>query len=161
MTIGDGDIGSVLPYSDSLLFFASGVSDSSCTDEKEFKKERDLLMEVYSGFHVVYFSSLAVFTGNNRYIKHKLDMENMVKLNFPKYTIIRLGNIDFGTNPNTLINYLRAHREAEIRDEWRYICNKDELLYWVGLIPEWSCEMNIIGKRLKVKDIVKEYVDGK
>ena len=34
---------------------------------------------------------------------------------------------------------------------------KDEFLHWVNMIPEFSCEMNVTGKRMKVKDIVKEY----
>ena len=44
-------------------------------------------------------------------------------------------------------------------NEWFiYICDKDEFLHWMDLIPEWPCEMNIVGRRMKVKDIVKEFV---
>ena len=85
-------------------------------------------------------------------------MEKLIKGLFPKYTIVRIGNITFGDNPHTLINYLKAHPEAEIKDEYRYIVDKDEFLYWVNLIPSWSCEMSIPGRRMKIKDIVKEYV---
>jgi hypothetical protein len=88
-------------------------------------------------------------------------MEALIK-EFPHYTIIRLGNIDWGINPHTIINYLKseykAGRPLEIQDVYRYIVSKDEFLYWIGLIPDWNCEMNIPGRRMKVKDIVKEYV---
>ncbi len=158
MKIGNGDIASALPERKDLLFFASGVSNSQETRESEYKRERDLLLEQPKDVHIVYFSSLAVLDGTSRYYQHKRDMEAMVKANFPLYTIVRLGNIDWGTNPHTLINYLKAHPNAEIRDEYRYIVNKEELLYWLSLIPDWSCEMNIPGRRLKVKEVVDEYI---
>lgn len=85
-------------------------------------------------------------------------MEKAVK-NFPQYTIIRLGNITWGDNPNTLINYLKINPTAEVRDVYRYVVEKDEFLHWINLIPNFNCEMNIPGKRMKVKDIVKEYVE--
>lgn len=84
-------------------------------------------------------------------------MESTIKKEFPHYTIVRIGNITWGTNPHTLINYLKAHPEAEIRDEYRYIVDKEEFLHWVGLIPNWSCELNITGRKLKVKEIRDEF----
>lgn len=158
MIIGDGDIASVLPKRNDLLFFASGVSNSSCTDESEYRREWELLLEQRRDAHIVYFSSLAVFYSKTRYAQHKRDTEVLVKEQFSKYTIIRIGNISWGKNPHTLINYLKAHPEAEIRDEYRYIINEDEFLHWINLIPLWSCEINIPGERLKVKEIVKKYV---
>jgi len=158
--IGDGDIASVLPDRKDLLFFASGVSNSKEIRESEYQREEDLLLKQDQRNHFVYFSSLAIFYSHTRYTKHKLKMENRVKEKFPAYTIIRLGNIIWGNNPHTLINYLKAHPEAEIRDEYRFICDKEELLHWINLIPKWSCEMNVPGRRMKVADIVKEYCHG-
>lgn len=140
-----------------MLFFASGVSNSQETREEEYQREVDLLLEQSAGVHIVYFSSLAVLDGTSRYIQHKRDMETMVKENFDTYTIVRIGNINWGTNPHTLINYLRAHPEAEIRDEYRYVVDQDEFLYWVDKIPSWSSEINIPGKRMKVNEIKDEY----
>ena len=157
MIVGRGDIASVLPKKSDLLFFSSGVSNSGETRESEYKRERDLLLEQHTGSHIVYFSTLSIFYSDTRYTQHKLDMEAMIKENFPKYCIVRLGNISWGTNPNTLINYLRAYPNAEIRDEYRYIVGKDEFLHWVGLIPHFSCEINVPGDRLKVKEIVDRY----
>lgn len=157
MIIGNGDLASVLPDREDLIFFASGVSNSQETRESEYQREVDLLMKQNRDSHIVYFSTLASFYSRTRYVDHKLNMESLIKRYFKKYTIIRLGNITFGTNPNTLINYLKAHPNAEIRDEYRYICDKDEFLHWINLIPKWNVEMNVPGRRLKVAEIVKEY----
>jgi hypothetical protein len=63
---------------------------------------------------------------------------------------VRIGNITWGDNPHTLINYLSSHPNAEIRDEYRYIVNKEEFFYWMDLLPARNCEISIPGKRLKV-----------
>lgn len=161
MIIGNGDIASVLPKRKDLLFFASGVSNSLETRDSEYDREVKLLLEQDSESHIVYFSSLAVFTKDTKYFNHKLQMEKLVK-GFDEHTIVRIGNITWGKNPNTLINNIKGKissgKKFDIRDEYRYIVDKDEFLYWIGLIPEWSCEINITGKRMKVADVIKEYV---
>lgn len=157
MVVGNGDLASILPERDDLLFFASGVSNSQETRESEYQRELDLLREQPENAHIVYFSSLGVLNGISRYYAHKRSMEATVR-QFESYTIIRIGNIDWGTNPHTLINYLRANPKAEIRDTWRYVVDKDELLYWIDKIPSWNCEMNINGRRMKVQEIYDEYV---
>lgn len=161
MIIGNGDIASVLPDRDDLVFFASGVSNSQETSSEEFRREVDLLLKSQDNFkHLVYFSSLSVLYLDTRYAQHKRQMEKAVK-NFPRYTIIRIGNITWGKNPNTFINkYKNCMKEGkvfEVRDEYRYVVDKDEFLHWINLIPEWNCEMNIPGKRMKVADILKTY----
>lgn len=160
MIVGSGDIASILTDREDRLFFASGVSNSQETRKSEYEREKKLLLSQDKYRHIVYFSSLSVFYTDTLYAQHKLRMEKLIKENFKHYTIIRIGNIDWGKNPNTLINYLRAHPEAEIRDVYRYIVTQEELLYWISLIPEWPCEMNIVGKRMKVKEIYSEYVAG-
>lgn len=157
MVIGNGDIASVLPDRDDLVFFASGVSNSQETDENEYRREIALLSRQDRNKRLVYFSSLSVFYSESRYAEHKRAMEAVVKKYSKYYCIVRLGNITFGDNPNTLINYLRAHPDAEIRDEWRYIVGKDEFLHWIDMIPPWNCEINIPGRMMKVKDIAYEY----
>lgn len=158
MIVGHGDIASVLTDREDRLFFASGVSNSQETRKSEYEREKKLLMSQDKYRHIVYFSSLSVFYTDTLYAQHKLRMEKLIKDNFKHYTIIRIGNIDWGTNPNTLINYLRAHPDAEIKDVYRYVVSEEEFLYWINLIPEWPCEMNIVGRRLKVKEIVDEYI---
>ena len=158
MVVGNGDIARVLPDRDDLLFFASGVSNSQCDDENEYEREIELLSLQDTSKHIVYFSTLSLFYGDSRYIDHKWQMETLVKEWFEHFCIFRIGNIDWGTNPHTLINYLRANPKAEIRNEWRYVVDKDEFLHWVNLIPLWNCEMNVPGRRLTVREIYDEFV---
>jgi UDP-2-acetamido-2,6-beta-L-arabino-hexul-4-ose reductase len=162
--VGDGDIGSILPNRDDLLFFASGVSNSQCVDEAEYQRELDLLLEQPRASHIVYFSSLAIFYLDSRYARHKRDMETTIKINFPKNTIIRIGNIEWGDNPHTLINYLRDriknNSRYEVVDTHRYVISKQEFLHWIDLIPEWTCEMNCPGRFTKVQQIVDEIKKG-
>lgn len=163
MIIGHGDIASVLPDREGFIFFASGVSNSQETRESEYQREIDLLMKQNKQKHLVYFSSLCIFYSDNRYARHKKYMEELIRKTFKHYTIVRIGNITWGKNPHTLINYLKNRRKAgkelEIKNVYRYILNKKDFLHWIGLIPEWNCEMNIPGQRLKVRQIVKKYVD--
>lgn len=161
MIIGHGDIASVLPDKKNRLFFASGVSNSQEKRESEYTREKKLLLKQDRKSHLVYFSTLAVLYGKNRYVQHKKEMESLVKQEFPEHTIMRLGNITWGTNPHTLINYFRLQlkrgKPIKIQDTYRYIIDKDEFLHWIGMIPDWSCEMNITGRRMKIKEIVDEY----
>lgn len=159
--IGNGDISSVIPDRQDRLFFASGVSNSAETRESEFKREEKLLLEQRRDKHIVYFSSIATFTGDTPYLQHKIKMEGLVK-KFPHYTIVRLGNISWGTNPNTLINAIKLKikngETVEIRDAYRYVVDKEEFIDWINMIPERNCEMTVSGRRMKVWQIVKEYV---
>ena len=163
--VGHGDIAGVLTDRDDRIYLASGVSNSSEIRESEYRREEQLLFTLLSDSNMkkrlVYFSSLCVFYSDTRYAKHKLTMEEWVRKLFPHYTIMRLGNIAWGENPNTLINFIKnkiRNRELfEIQDVYRYIVEKDEFLHWIGMIPEFNCEMNVTGKRMKVIDIVKQY----
>ena len=157
MIIGHGDIASALTDREDRLYFASGVSNSQETRETEYQREIDLLMQQDKWRHIVYFSSLSIFYTDTRYAQHKKQIEKLIKKNFGHYTIVRIGNITWGVNPHTLINYMKAHKDAEVKDVYRYITDKEEFLHWVNLIPEWSCEMNIPGRRMKVKDILYAY----
>lgn len=161
MIIGNGDIASVLPERSDLLFFASGVSNSREERDEEYQREYNLLLKQDFSKRIVYFSSLSIFYSDTRYARHKRTMEYVIKRHFEQYTIIRLGNITWGDNPHTLINYIRgkikAGEEFETKDEYRYIVDKDEFLHWISLIPDWNCEMNIPGSRLKVAEIIEKY----
>lgn len=168
MIIGNGNIAGVLKnradVADGRLYFASGISNSCETRESEYEREKDLLLKQDFSSHIVYFSSLAVFEKDTRYFRHKREMETLVKSNFKTWTIIRIGNISWGNdNPHTIINFLRNKikkgEPIEVRDEYKYIVDKKEFLYWINMIPSWSCEMGIPGERLKVSEIIVKYVD--
>ena len=159
--VGHGDIASVLQDREDRTYFASGVSNSSETRESEYRREKYLLLRQDNFKHLIYFSSLCIFYSDSRYAKHKRKMEDIVKKMFINYTIVRMGNITWGTNPHTLINFLKnkmkKHEPFEIQDVYRYVVDKEEFLHWIDLIPEWSCEINIVGRRMKVKEIFKEF----
>lgn len=165
MIIGGGDIASVLKDRDDLVFFASGVSNSLETRKTQFQREENLLMTIPKNKHVVYFGSLSIFYLNTPYTEHKRKMEALVKSRFQNWTIVRLGNPSWGTNPNTIINYFKNRVKQglplEIRDEHRYIVEEEEFLHWIGMIPRWNETMNITGQYLSIKQIVDKYVYGR
>lgn len=170
--VGGGDIASVLPEQDRLLFFASGVSNSRETRPEAFKREQDLLESFIPQNldpdqmhpHIVYFGSLSVFYTSTPYTRHKLHMESIVKTKFPRHTIVRLGNIAWGTNPNTIINAFRQKlaqgEPIEVQDAYRYVVDKEEFLHWINLIPDFSCEMNVPGTRMHVSAILEAVRKG-
>lgn len=162
--VGNGDIAAALKEVDrpDRIFFASGVSNSGEQRESEYQREKELLLSQKRSRYLVYMSSLCVFYSDTRYARHKRYMEELVKKTFPLYTIMRMGNISWGVNPTTLINFLRNKikndEPCEIQDVYRYVLDKDEFLHWIGMIPsDWSCEVNVPGKMMKVKDIVREF----
>ena len=163
MIIGHGDIASVLKEQDkyNLLFFAAGVSNSAEQRESEYKRELLLLTSQPKDKRLVYFSSLCIFYKATRYALHKREMEFIIKRDFPYWTIVRLGNISWGVNPHTIINFLknklRDGQSISIEPVYRYVVDLNEFLHWIDLIPPWNCEMNIPGRMMRVSDIVGEF----
>jgi len=156
MIVGKGDLAKVLKSIDrcDVNFFASGVSNSGEVSQDEFDREKDLLLEQKINVHLVYFSSLGVFFDNSPYLEHKRNMEYIVR-QFRSYTIVRIGNITWGDNKHTLINYLKAHPEAKRKPVWRHLIDKEDFLYWVSLVPVGEKhEFNITGRRIWVPDLV-------
>ena len=104
--------------------------------------------------HIVYFSTLSIYDKDSMYTNHKRNMETLVK-DFHSYTIIRIGNITWGSNPNTILNWLKANPNEELRDEYKYLIDEAELLYWIDRIPNFSTEMNITGNRVHTSNLHK------
>lgn len=164
MIIGNGDIAKALHDRDGAIFFASGVSNSRCTDEREFKRERKLLVDTFHkhykpGICLFYFSSISIDLVVNSYFTHKLAMELMIRGIWPDHNIIRLGNIDWGVNPHTFLNYLRnrkrRHLKYEIRDEYKYMINVDQLLMITDNLPlTGRNRISIFGDLKKVADLI-------
>lgn len=154
MIIGHGDIASAIIDREDVTFFASGVSNSACIDVNEYSKELVLLDSMPRGKHIVYFSSLCIYYSHSMYADHKAGIEREIKKWFDAYTIIRLGNISWGKNPHTLINYLKAHPEAEIQKVYRHIVDKKEFQYWLSMIRVGEKDiMNVPGKMVWVPDL--------
>lgn len=119
MVVGNGLIASQFynyKKNDSIVIFASGVSNSGNTQAEEFEKEFDLLHFVHKNNQdkkLVYFSTCSITDGasqNSAYVKHKIEIENRIKQNVPLFTIFRLSNpIGKNNNPNTVFNFFVNH----------------------------------------------------
>ena len=161
MIIGTGDIASVLNDRDGAIFFAAGVSNSSETRESEFLREIELLEKQDRNKCIFYFSSIAIddLSKNNQYIQHKRRMELLIKSNFENYNIIRIGNITWGSNPNTFINYIKNKikngESVEIKDEYKYMIDKEQLVLLTDNLPLiGQNQISVFGKMAKVKELI-------
>jgi hypothetical protein len=163
MIIGRGDIASVLNDREGVIFFVSGVSNSSETNESEFWREIELLDKQDKTKCLFYFSSISVDdiekVGNSKYLQHKLRMELLIKSNFENYNIIRIGNITWGSNPNTFINYIKNKKKkgepVEIKDEYKYIIYKEQLILLTDNLPiTGQNTISVFGKMAKVNELI-------
>lgn len=162
--IGHGDIAGAIPADlhPDWTWFASGVSNSQVEDGAELMRELRLLQRQPRDAHLVYFSSLCVFYADTVYSHHKRYMEGAVKNFFSHYTIVRLGNILWGSNPHTLVNHLRARHAAglplDVQPVQRVVHTLADFQWTLAQIPDWSCEMAAPGRLLTVEQIVREFV---
>jgi hypothetical protein len=159
MIIGTGDIASVLNDREGAIFFASGVSNSQCADDKEFEREMIKMDKIKTDGCLFYFSTISVAFLDSPYVRHKQFMELFVKVKFPNYNIIRIGNIDWGKNPHTFINAIKAKQAkgepVEIRDEWKYMISKEQLLLLTDNLPlKGQNTISVFGNMKKVKDLI-------
>jgi hypothetical protein len=161
MIVGSGSIAKVLTDRDDLVFFASGVSNSSCIDEKEYEREFNLLKTIPIDQHIVYFSNLGIYYKKDRYTQHKIDVEEYIRNNYKTYTIVRIEVCEWVTTPNTILNVFKKQlsqgTEPVIQDTTRYILSLKEFLYWIDLIQSGvRNEMNILGRKLTIAQIIEE-----
>lgn len=163
MIVGRGDIASVLNDRDGAIFFVSGVSNSSETRESEFMREMELLDKQDRTKCLFYFSSISVDEldkiSSNKYLQHKRRMELLIKSNFQNYNIIRIGNITWGSNPNTFMNYIKNKiskgEPVEIKDEYRYIIDKEQLVLLTDNLPlVGQNTLCVFGRMAKVNDLI-------
>lgn len=97
---------------DEFLIFASGVSNSkSCTPE-DVLREQVLLtnaLKEHPSKIIVYFGTTSVYDPDllsTPYIRHKLQMEDLVRSRANRYQIFRVSNLaGLSENPNTILNY--------------------------------------------------------
>jgi nucleoside-diphosphate-sugar epimerase len=94
------------------IIFASGVSDSSETDESAYHREIELvsnLIDENPNLFPVYFSCILIDGLPSRYYKHKLEMEKLIKSKSDRYIIFRVPQIvGRGGNKNNLFNFFRT-----------------------------------------------------
>lgn len=160
MIVGRGSLASILTDREGAIFFASGVSNSRCEDLTEFNRERHLL-STYWGENMTeslfYFSSISINFIDTPYTRHKLQMEKHVREWFKNYNIIRIGNIEGDTNPNTFVNYIKARQwrglSVEIKDEYRYMIDQKTLTLITQSLPlVGQNEITVTSTVKKVKD---------
>ena len=166
MIIGNGSIAKILEDREDIVFFASGVSNSSCTDEKEYKREFNLLKSITTDNHIVYFSNLGIYYKQDRYTQHKQEVEEFIRDNYKSYTIVRIEVCEWVKTPNTILNVFKHQLakgiEPKIQDTTRYVLSLNEFLYWIKMIqPGVRNEMNILGRKLNIAQIVDEIKQGK
>lgn len=163
MIIGKGDIASILNDREDALFFVSGVSNSNETRDSEFLREIELLNKQDKSKCIFYFSSISVDDVSkvitNKYLQHKIRMETLIKTNFQNYNIIRIGNILWGNNPNTFLNYIRNKMEKDepvlIKDEYKFVINKEQILLLTDNLPLVGQNIiSIFGKMAKVNELI-------
>jgi hypothetical protein len=171
MVVGNGDIAKTIIDCgldrDDVTFFASGVSNSKETRGEAFWREFDLLKyHSFDGSHLVYFSSLSIYYSDSEYAAHKRGMEGEVQGRFDQFTIFRIGNISWGNNQNTIINYFKAEHAAGrtplLKDEYRHVISKPEFIYWIKKININARDfINIPGEFIHVNEIWRRVQDGK
>lgn len=113
---------------ESLLVFASGVSNSSTIDEADYTREQDLLLHALQHHPkktFVYFSTCSIYDTSlqdSLYVLHKLKMERFIQDTATSYLIFRVSNpVGFTPNPHTVLNYFVRHiKNQEHFKVWQY-----------------------------------------
>jgi nucleoside-diphosphate-sugar epimerase len=91
--------------------YAAGVSNSNCSDQREFAREQDRLMIAMEQHRLVdlflYFGTCSANGSmDSPYVQHKIKMEKIIA-EHPRYLILRLPQTAGKTeNPHTLLNYI-------------------------------------------------------
>lgn len=161
MVVGNGLMAQAfMKYADdeSLIIFASGVSNSLETRESEFQRESLLLSSYLNNFRskrIVYFSTCSIYDKSldeSVYIAHKIRMENLIQSIHTNYLVIRLPNVvGYGGNKNTLINFfINAIENNKVIEVWgtsyRNILSQED----VTLIVQKILTKNYINKIINV-----------
>lgn len=140
MVIGRGLIAKAFEQyqtNEEVIIFASGVSNSKCTNEDEFNRELNLINEHRNNNKLfIYFSTISIFDPSLKqraYVKHKLACEKLITEHFNNYLICRLPNVvGPSNNPNTMINYftscIKNNQKIEIqKNAYRYLIHIDDV----------------------------------
>ena len=162
MIVGKGDIAGIINDREGAIFFVSGVSNSRETRQEEFQREVDLLLTMDTSLCLFYFSSINIDRKDlreNLYLKHKLKMENLIKARFRFYNIIRVGNISWGSNPNTFINYIRnainEGKDVEIKHEYKFVIDMEQVQLLTDFLPlNGRNQISVFGRMGVVRDFI-------
>ena len=130
MVIGSGMIAQGFSYYENdptVVIFAAGVSDSTCTIETEYTREIHLVEEVikkYPDVTFVYFSTTAVKDPDLRetpYVKHKLFMGEKIAGECKNFLLLRVSNVvgPGGNEKNLLSYFVNKIRRGEKFEVWK------------------------------------------
>lgn len=160
MVIGNGMIAKEFEnyrIDERIVIFASGVSDSTNTDNREFEREKNLIIETLhagKGKLFVYFSTCSIDDASmqsSAYVQHKIKMEGLIMGNHMPYIIFRLTNpVGKTNNTHTVVNFFiknitEKHQFAVWKNATRNLIDIDHL-YLI-------CN-EILQKRLFINSIV-------
>ena len=131
MIIGSGMIAKRFgKYADNqqVLVFASGVSNSVSKVADDYKREEQLLQNALRDHPekmLVYFSTCSIYDPSLQqsvYVKHKLQMEDLIQSHASSYIIFRVSNpVGFTENRHTVLNYFATHiKEQKHFSLWQY-----------------------------------------
>ena len=172
VVIGDGLIASAFKKSqikDKVLIIASGVSNSKENRYSEFLREKNLindLLSFYSGMTLIYFSTCSIYqTEQTPYIRHKLNIEELITTSNFDYIIFRLPQVVGVVDNDTLVSYLvrNAYLNKPLkiqRNAYRNLVDIDDLVPIVKKIIKSKISYGKIinvasSSYLKVYDIAK------
>lgn len=175
MIIGNGQLAKAFINCDlvhnDLCVFASGVSNSNCSDPNEFEREKKLLentLAEHPDKKLIYFSSCALSASQypkNAYYQHKQCMEDIIQGQSQDYLIFRIPQL-FGElkHHNTLINFLYEAilegREFNVFSEaYRYVIEINDVVTLVRAYIKHGYTKKILNLanpyRYRVEEIVK------
>jgi len=176
MVVGSGMIAKAFSRyndNDDVIIFASGVSNSKEEDEASFEKEKNLLLDIR--FHninkkFIYFSTVSIYDkslSNSKYIKHKIEMENVFNKIFSNYIIFRLPNIiGNSNNNNTFFNFfknkIKNNEEIEVqKDASRYIIDMDDVIKYLEPIIDSKVKNKTINvcfdEKIKMLNLIDNF----
>lgn len=173
MVIGNGLIANAFTRfkeDDSVVIFASGVSNSSLTYADEFEREKTLLREYLSKKKkLVYFSTCSLADkslSSSQYILHKNEIEKLIQNSHDSYIIFRLPIIvGKSENPHTLTNFfynriITNQPFQAYANSCRYLIDIEDAVKIISLILEKNYfNKEIINvtfnNRIKVTELIK------
>ena len=169
MVLGNGLLSKVFNRTedDRLIFLTSGISDSTCNDVKEFKREQDLIekyLEIHEDKIFVYFSTISISLKKTPYTNHKQNIENIIKNSKREFFIFRVPQIvGSGGNQKNIFNYFKSCVENKMKikayDVKRALIDIEDLydIVWFILKKYRSNKIYVLSgiEIIKVTELIK------
>lgn len=173
MVIGNGLIANkFMNYTEdeTIVIFASGVSNSKETDDESYKREFNLLRQTLSDYAetiLVYFSTCSIDDpdlATAPYVIHKKKIEEYIRENAERYYIFRVSNLaGISNNPYTLLNYfifhiISGHTINIWKNAHRNIIGIDDMYGIINYILKEGKKINTITNIANTKNYSISYI---